>query len=290
MSRSFAKLMFGGALAAQLLTAGAKAQQAASAQPSRDDESASVKYPTMPAAPLGKSTIMGGEIQNLDSVRDQFQLRSFGQKPMTIVFDERTEVYLDGKKIRLRDLRSNSRASIQTVLDGTNVFAISIHLLSRLPEGEFQGRVLSYSPNTGELIVSAASSRDPVKLIVPMNTQVTHLGQGEWHAAQSGPSDLVRGALLTLTFEPDNMGRGIAKQIEVLATPGSAFVFGGTLSSLDVHAGLMTVIDPRDEKSYQLVFDASKVQASQALHEGDSVRVTATYDGSRYVVNSISSN
>jgi hypothetical protein len=142
-----------------------------------DTEAASVKFPPLPAAPLGKSTIMGGEIQKLDPVRDQFQLKAFGQKPMTILFDERTQVYLDGKRIRLRDLHSDSTASIQTVLDGTNVFAISIHLLSRAPEGEFQGQVLSYNPDTRELTVSASSSREPVKLVVPMNTPITRQGQ-----------------------------------------------------------------------------------------------------------------
>jgi trimethylamine:corrinoid methyltransferase-like protein len=37
-------------------------------------------------------------------------------------------------------------------------------------------------------------------------------------------------------------------QSRVLAIPGSAFVFGGSLSSLDMHSGLMSVIDPGDEE------------------------------------------
>jgi len=52
----------------------------------------------------------------------------------------------------------------------------------------------------------------------------------------------------------------------------------------------LTVIDPRDEKSYQIVFDPTKFPTSQALHEGDNVRVAATYDGSRYVAYSIALN
>ena len=57
-----------------------------------------------------------------------------------------------------------------------------------------------------------------------------------------------------------------------------------------MHAGLMTVIDPRDEKAYQILFDTSKFPISETLHEGDNVRVAATFDGSRYVANSIASN
>ena len=145
MDRSFTVLILGGALAALLLAVGAKSEQSPTPQLAMDTERASVNAPPLPAAPQGKSTIIGGSIQKLDTVRDRFQLKAFGQRPMTVLFDERTKVYLDGKKIPLRDLRSDSVASIQTVLDGTNVFAIGIHMLSRAPEGEYQGQVLRYS-------------------------------------------------------------------------------------------------------------------------------------------------
>jgi hypothetical protein len=290
MDRSFAMLVLGGVLAAQLFATRAGAEQSTNPQLSIETESASVKLPAMPASPQGKSTIMGGEIQKLDPVRDQFQLKAFGQRPMTVLFDERTQVYLDGKKILLRDLRSDSVASIQTVLDGTSVFAISIHLLSRAPEGEYQGRVLSYNPDARELTVSAASSRDPVKLFVPMNTPVTGPGEGDLLPGHSGSSDIVKGTLIRVTFESNDKGQGVASGIEILATPGSAFVFGGSLSSLDMHTGQLTVLDPRDEKSYEIVFDPAKFPTSQTLHEGDSVRVTATFDGTKYVANSIALN
>jgi hypothetical protein len=249
-----------------------------------------MKFPAMPPAPRGKSTIMGGEIQKLDPMRDQFQLKAFGQKPVTILFDERTQVFLDGKRIRLRDLRSDSAASVQTILDGTNVFAISIHLQSRPVEGDYQGQVLSYNPDTRELTVSGAAPRDPVKLIVPLNTLITRVGQGESSASHPGSSDLIKGALISLTFQSSKKGQGIASKIEILATPGAAFVFGGSLSSLDMHTGLLTVIDPRDERNYEIAFDPSRFPTSQTLHEGDNVRISATFDGSRYVASSIALN
>ena len=286
MDRHFASLLIGGVLAAQLLTAGAGAAQNTNTLLTENTEGASVKVSSLPALPRGRSTIIGGEIQKLDTVRDQFQLKAFGLKPMTILCDERTQVYLDGKKIPLRDLRSGSIASIETVLDGTNVFAIGIHLLSRAPEGEYQGQVLSYRADTRELTISAASSRDPLKLVVPMNTPIARVGQGALTTPPPGSADLVKGTLVSLTFEPNRAGQGIASRIEILATPGSAFVFGGSLSSLDMHTGKMTVTDPSDEKTYQIVFDPSRVP-TMTLHEGDNIRVAATYDGSRYVASSI---
>lgn len=290
MDRTYGALILGGVLAAQSLTTVASAEQSPEPQLAMEAVKASMTFPAIPAAPQGKSTIMGGEIQKLDPVRDQFLLKAFGQRPITILFDERTQLYLDGKKIPLRDLRSDSVASIQTVLDGTNVFAIGIHLLSRAPEGEYEGQVLRYDAGTRELTVSAASSHDPVKLVVPMNTPITRVGQVDLSSPQPGLSDLVRGTLISLTFEPNNKGQGIANRIEVLASPGSAFVFGGSLSSLDMHTGLMTLIDPRDERAYRIVFDPSKFPTSQSWHEGDNVRVTATFDGTRYVANSIALN
>ena len=290
MDRSFAALFLGGVLTAQLLTIGAGAEQSTNALLAMDTENASVKTSPLPAAPPGKSTIIGGEIQKLDPVRDQFQLKVFGQRPVTILFDERTQIYLDGKKIPLRDLHSESTASVQTVLDGTNVFAMSIHLFSRGPEGEYQGQVLSYNAVTRELTIRAVSSRDPVKLIVPVNTPIIRVGQVDRPSLVPGVSDLVKGTLISLTFEPNKGQQGIANGIEVLATPGSAFVFEGSLSSLDMHTGLMTLIDPRDEKMYQIVFDPSKFPASQTLHEGDNIRVSAIFYGSRYLANSIAPN
>jgi hypothetical protein len=290
MDRWFTALILGGALTAQLVVAGARAEQSANPQLAMESDTAATKFPAMPAAPKGKSTIMGGEIQKLDPMRDQFQLKAIGQKPMTILFDERTQVFLDGKRIRPRDLRSDSDASVQTILDGTNVFAISIHLLSRAPEGDIQGQVLSYNPETRELTVGGAASRDPLKLIVPLNTPITRVGQGESSKSHPGTSDLIKGTLISLTFQSSNKGRGIASKIEILATPGAAFVFGGSLSSLDMHTGLLTVIDPRDGKSYEIAFEPSKFPTSQTLHEGDNVRVAATFDGSRYVASSIALN
>ena len=119
----------------------------------------------LPPVPDGTTTIVGGTIQNLDLVRDQFSLALYGQRPMKILFDERTQVYRDGVKIPLRDLRPEVHASVQTALDGSNVFAVSIHILSISPEGECRGRVLRFNARTGELEVRTALSPEPVKTV-----------------------------------------------------------------------------------------------------------------------------
>jgi hypothetical protein len=209
---------------------------------------------------------------------------------MKILFDERTQVYRDGKKTSLGDLGPADHASVQTVLDGTDVYAISIHILSRPPEGEYEGRLLTYDVNTHELTVSSALSREPIKLLVPVNTPTARVGQSAFSSAQPGSSDLVKGALISVKFESDKKGRGVVSQIDVLATPGFAFVFSGNLSTLDVHSGLLVLIDPRDNKSYQVSFDSASLPTSNDLHPGDHVTVTANFDGIRYVASAITVN
>ena len=69
-------------------------------------------------APKPKSTVFGGEIHSVDSVQDKLTLQSAGMKPMKILFDKRTQYYVDGKKMPLRELRPTQHAAVQTALAG----------------------------------------------------------------------------------------------------------------------------------------------------------------------------
>jgi hypothetical protein len=256
-------------------------------QPVLKGTSPSGNLPALPPPPRGKSTIMGGEIRTIDPVRDELTLNILGGRPVKILFDERTQVYRDGKKIPLRDLSPVAHASVQTLLDGTDVYALSIHMLSQSPEGDYQGRVLGYNPGTSELTLSSASSHEPIKLLVTSGTHVSRVGQAGFTGTNAGAADLVRGALISVKFQPDIQGRGVARDISVLAIPGSAFVFIGNISSLDTHLGVLSLVDPHDEKEYQISFDSGRLPVSQTLHPGDHIIVTANFDGTRYVASAI---
>ena len=128
MERTLAVFILGGV--ALLATPAASAQSEAVAvsspvatNPVIRSGAPSANLPALPPQPAGKSTIMGGAIQDVDSLRDQFSLNAFGQKKIRIFYDERTHVYRDGKPVPLLQLASSNHASVQTVLDGTKVFA-----------------------------------------------------------------------------------------------------------------------------------------------------------------------
>jgi hypothetical protein len=290
MDHSFAAVIIGGVLLAQILVVTAQSQQVTGPQTLVESESASAALSILPAAPRGKSTILGGEVQDIDRVRDEFRLKVYGQRPIKIIFDERTQVYLDGKRIPLRDLRSNDHGSVQTVLDGTDVFALSVHLLSRSPEGEYQGQVLNFNADTRALTVSAVLSPEPFTLLVPSDTPIARAGQMPLDSVQPRLADLIRGTLISLTFESDRKGGGVATRIVILASPGSAFLFDGDLSSIDMHSGILVLVDSRNEKSYEIAFDSALLPISRTLHVGDNVRVSATFNGSHYIANTIAAN
>ena len=240
-------------------------------------------YPALPPLPKGKATVIGGTVRNLDSLRDDLTLHVYGGHPMKILYDERTEVYRDGKRISLHDLRSGDRISVETVLDGSNVFARSIHVLTATVEGECHGQVVSFERGRGELLVRDSLSSEPVKLSVTSSTKIIKGGQEQ---AAAGLTD---GALVSVQFQPDGSGGGVAREVAILATPGNNFVFRGTIDFLDVHAGLLVLLDPRDNQRYEIVFDPQQ-PVSRRLREGADVTVNAGFDGTRYSAHSISVN
>ena len=242
----------------------------------------------MPALPGGTSTILGGSIRDVDPVLDRFTLGIVGEKPMKILFDERTQVFLDGKRIPLSQLRPSEHASIQTTLDGTSVFAISVHILSQLQQGEYRGEVVSYDPTTGDLELVSGKGGEQIRIRVTSATRFDRIGQGSFASVQSGPSDLQRGTLVAMQFDPDGKGRGSATRITLLATPGSKFVFSGNLIALDLRSGSLTLLDPRDNRSYQIEFDPGAIPSIQNVHAGERVRISAEYDGTRYLAQDVS--
>jgi hypothetical protein len=271
-------------------TATAAAASAAPAMPDKADGTRGMPggdVNPLPAAPTGKSTIFGGEIRNIDPVRDVLTLKVYGQSPMKILFDERTQVYLDGKQIPLHALSPEGHASVETTLDGTKVFAVSIHELSRSPEGDYSGRVVSYDPGSGELTIASGATRELLKVRVAREAVFTREGQTAFTSIRSGSWDLRTGSLVTIEFGSDNAGRGVADKINVYAVPGSAFDFSGSIASLNLGNGRLVLVDPRDQKSYDISFNAARLPAGKTLHLGDHVSVKAEYDGTNYVASDI---
>lgn len=237
--------------------------------------------PDLPPVPRGKATVIGGSIRTVDHLRDELTLNVYGGHPMKIYFDQRTHIFRDGQPASLGDLRPGERISVETLLDGDTIFARSIHSLTQSIDGQCHGQVLSFDAVKRELLIRDGLAPQPIKVQVPAGATI--VGEGQQTASRTA---LSRGALVAVTFRSDGNGRAIANKIDVLATPGSAFVFNGVVSYLDVHRGVLVLADPRDQSHYEISFDPrSPIHSS--LREGQGVTVTAGFNGEHYAAQQI---
>jgi len=243
--------------------------------------------PSVTQLPAGKSTALGGEIARVDSVRDQLTLNAMGMRPMKILYDERTQVFRDGTRISVLDLRPTQHASIQTTLDGSNVFAVSIHILSSSLESVYQGRVVSYRPDSGEITIADGLSGEPLTLSISKDAVFAREGQRAFSSVASGPSDVETGTLVSVRFRSDGGGRGVAEHVSILATPGSTFIFDGSISQVDLHDSYFVLISSQEDQSFRIYFGSAQLSGIADLRSGNRVRVMARYDGTRYTATSL---
>ena len=277
--------------ALMLLSLGATSQGTARAQTLLQEGLPTARVPAgaaaMPPLPKGRSTAIGGAIRQVDPVRDTLTLKVFGGQALKILFDERTQVYRDGKRIPVLKLGPEEYASIETTLDGTKIFALKIHLLSQPPEGDALGSVSSYNREAGELTIRSASSLTLITLRVPADTPVLRVAPGAAPMRQAEVSDLVPGSLVDATFKHAGGGAGVTTGVTILASPGSAFEFRGSLVSFDLHSGRITVEGAEDKETHDIQYDPGRFPISHELREGLNVKVTGTFDGSHYVARAI---
>ncbi len=236
----------------------------------------------LPPAPKGRATVIGGRVGRLDPVRDQFDLEIYGTKPFKVLYDARTELYRDGVRAPRASLRPEERASVETTLDGTAVFALKIHILSATPESDCSGQVQAFDAAGGLLEVVCREMGAPVTLRITKATEITAGKQ----AAPGGVS-LRKGDLVKAAFSPGTGAQTEAASVTILAHPGSAFTFTGELVSLDIPAGRMTVSAPLDDTSYALTFTPGAFPGPADLKEGAQVTVTASFNGTGYAAGSV---
>jgi hypothetical protein len=67
-------------------------------------------------------------------------------------------------------------------------------------------------------------------------------------------------------------------------------VFTGRVVFLDLHTGVLALVDPRDDKRYEVSFDPGHFPINRDVHEGSTVTVTASFDGVRYAASALTVN
>jgi len=228
--------------------------------------------------PRGKVTLIGGTITNLNEIMNTMQVQPFGGKQkMKIAFDTRTNFYRDGKPISYRDIREGQRIYLDTMLNGSTVFAKKIWIQTSADSGIGRGQIVEYDPGRQTLTVRDELADRPIKMRLT-STTLTKKGQ-----ENASSADLIPGALVSLSFGPQQELR----EVTVLAKPGTSFVFAGRITYLDLSRKIIAIDNRTDRTKYDVSIEAIAPSILRQLHEGEDVTISAVFDGSGYAARNV---
>ncbi len=231
----------------------------------------------VPSMPKGTTTLVGATVENVDHVRDRVTIRPFGGNKMVVHFDERTHVYRDGVETTQLGIHKGDRVYVDTMLDGSEVLARNIRVVSQAGAADARGQVLASSG--GELSIRDELTGQAVALAVDSNTQIVHDGR------PVPISEVTQGALVAVQFSPDKSSRGVAREIRLLAAPGAVYTFAGRVTNLDLSEGQLSIANQNNSQTYDISIARPLLPAN--LMVGSDVVVKAMFDGKGYRANSV---
>jgi len=243
----------------------------------------SALLPELPPVPKANATLIGGTLDKIDMVRDRVTVRLFGGGKESFLFDPRTQVYRGGKAVTVADLHAGERIYLDTILEGSTVFARAIRLTAAHATGTSQGVVLKFRSNGDELVLRDALSPNPVDVRVNRSTRVM---QGDRPVPISA---VVPGTLISIRFSPEGSAHNTATEISILAQPGTRYTFSGQVVHIDLRSGLLVLNSSTDHKTYE-VYLPSSINPDESLQPGVMVQVVTDFDGERYVVGNVTVN
>ncbi len=230
-----------------------------------------------PAMPKSTTTLIGATVEDVDHVHDRVSLRPFGGKKMVVHFDERTHIYRDGVETTHLAIHKGDRVYVDTMLDGSQVLARNIRVITQVNAADARGQVIANSGN--EISIRDELSGQPVELAVDGNTHVV------LHGKQIAITEVAPGSLVTVQFAPDSADRGTAREIRVLASPGAVYTFAGRVTNLDLSVGQISIANQSDNRTYDISVVRPLLPGN--LMVGSDVVVKAMFDGKAYTANSV---
>lgn len=235
-----------------------------------------------PPLPRSEITLMGGTVTSVDDVQNRITIKPFGGKQrLHLDFDTRTHIFRDGQPASERELRAGERVYLDTMLNGSRVFAKSIWIRTGAGTGNGRGQILRYDDRSNVLTVRDEVSAQPVSFRLDSAT-VIHNG-----TAAGSVADLKPGSLVAVAFGPEQGRSGVVREVSLLATPGSSFTFLGKITFIDLSRKMIAMANQSDDKNYDIYFESIPSTVLQGLREGSQASVSAVFDGDRYVAQKI---
>jgi hypothetical protein len=228
-----------------------------------------------PPMPPNKSTLVGGIAKKVDGIRNRVVIAPFGSsKTVAVQFDERTHIYRDSHETTILGIKKGDRVYADTMLIGPKVFARNLRVITSMGPAEASGQVVAYDPKSQNVRIVDKLTNTPVEFRIGKDTELRSKN------GQATADDIRPGSLVSVIFAPGQKG-GEARQISVLAVPGSSYIFAGRITNLDLHAGIIDVDNQSDGKNYELHFPPA-MENSRELHIGAQVAANASFDGHTY--------
>jgi hypothetical protein len=222
--------------------------------------------------PGGKVSLVRGVLKRLDPIHDQLLIHAFGGGDVRIAFDPRTQLVTENARTHLISIPAGSVVSVDTVIDGGKLFALSVRT-GPSNAVELNGQVVRYDAAKSQLTVRDPMSPENVSLRITPSTIVVNRGQ------RALPQALSPGMLVRVQLSPT---RNAAKNVEILAESGSSFTFEGRIVAVDLRSRVLAVSNNSDQSVHELAIGSLDDVSLGLLREGADVSIQAEFDGDRY--------